>query len=104
MQGRGDERGFASGNFNRTLKSLTASKPTNTMTQHNDTNTADRLAVDSASTGSSPVCGNCNKPLSAHYHEDEEYCFSDTNGDIFTDEPQDWMVMDMIDDKVIEAA
>ena len=55
-------------------------------------------------TGSSPVCGNCGKPLSAHHREDEDYCFHDTNGDIFTDEPQDWMVMDMIDDEIIEAA
>ena len=37
------------------LRSLTASKPTNTMTQHNDTNTTDSLAVDSASAGSIPL-------------------------------------------------
>ena len=37
----------------RTLRSLTASKPTNTMTHHNDNKTTDDLAVDSASAGSS---------------------------------------------------
>ena len=36
----------------RTLRSLTASKPTNTMTQHDNNKTTDSLAVDSASAGS----------------------------------------------------
>jgi len=35
----------------------------------------------------SAVCGNCGKPLSEHYHENEEYCFENTTGDIFTDDP-----------------
>lgn len=34
------------------MRSLTASKPTKTMTQHNDNKTTDDLAVDSASAGS----------------------------------------------------
>ena len=34
------------------MRSLTASKPTNTMTQHNDNKTTSDLAVDSASAGS----------------------------------------------------
>lgn len=34
-----------------------------------------------------PICGNCGKPYSEHYHEDEVYCFSFTNGDLFSSEP-----------------
>lgn len=34
------------------MRSLTASKPTKTMSNHNDKNTTDSLAVDSASAGS----------------------------------------------------
>ncbi|WP_299116962.1 hypothetical protein [uncultured Winogradskyella sp.] len=42
------------------------------------------------------ICGNCSKPYSEHYFEDEIYCFTNTNGDIFTDEPNDKVIFDMI--------
>ncbi len=41
---------------------------------------------------SDPICGNCGKPLSVHFHEDAEYCYPNTNGDIFTSEPSVHMV------------
>jgi len=46
-----------------------------------------------------PICGNCDKPLSEHYHEHEIYCFTDTNGDVFDDEPSESYVMDKICEK-----
>jgi hypothetical protein len=33
------------------------------------------------------ICGHCGKPFSKHFHEDETYCFKDTTGDTWTDEP-----------------
>jgi hypothetical protein len=42
-----------------------------------------------AGSAADPVCGHCGRPLSAHYHENEVYCFQDTTGDIYTDEPSD---------------
>lgn len=36
---------------------------------------------------SDPICAHCGSPLSKHYHEDEIYCFENTNGDTFSDEP-----------------
>lgn len=45
-----------------------------------------------------PICGNCGKPFSQHYHEHEEFCFPDTTGDIFSDEPrEDWVLGQMAD-------
>lgn len=44
----------------------------------------------------SAVCGNCGKTLSEHYHEDQEYCFENTTGDIFTDDPSDTILADYI--------
>lgn len=43
---------------------------------------------------SDPICGNCSHPKSTHYHEDRIYCFKRTNGDVFTDEPQDSVILD----------
>lgn len=34
--------------------------------------------------GDYKICTNCGKQWNEHYHEDEDYCFSHTNGDIFT--------------------
>lgn len=42
-----------------------------------------------AGSASDPVCGHCGHRLSAHYHENEIYCFKNTTGDIYTDEPSD---------------
>jgi len=46
-----------------------------------------------------PICGNCGKPLSKHYHENEIYCNALTTGDIFTDEPLEERILDMINEK-----
>lgn len=41
-----------------------------------------------------PNCGNCGKPLSAHYRGREIFCFTHTNGgDIFTDEPLEELIV-----------
>ena len=45
-----------------------------------------------------PICGNCLKPFDDHYFESEIFCFPDTTGDYFTDEPQE----SLITDKLIE--
>lgn len=50
---------------------------------------------------SDPVCGNCGNPLSKHFVErygDEvrTYCNQTTNGDIFTDEPSNAAIFDML--------
>lgn len=44
-----------------------------------------------------PVCGNCGQPLSLHFHEDKEYCFDNTTGDVFTDEPTDQILAQHIE-------
>jgi len=48
-----------------------------------------------------PICGNCGKPLSKHFKEDQTYfCYEHTNGDAFDNEPSErWL-----DQKVIEYA
>ena len=46
-----------------------------------------------------PICGNCGQPLSKHYHEDDEYCYDNTNGDVFTDEPSDCILLSFIERK-----
>ena len=46
-----------------------------------------------------PICGNCGNPLSKHYHEDEEYCNKLTNGDIFTDDPNEIILIEFIKKK-----
>lgn len=38
---------------------------------------------------SDPICGHCGKPRSMHWVEDQTYCFENTNGDLFTNEPSD---------------
>lgn len=48
-----------------------------------------------------PICGNCANPLSAHFVErygDEArvYCNQQTSGDVFTDEPTDEAIMEML--------
>lgn len=48
-----------------------------------------------------PICGNCGKRLSEHdvecYRgERTVYCYKHTNGDLFTDTPQDSVIFDMI--------
>lgn len=54
---------------------------------------------------SDPICGNCGNPLSKHYPErygDElrTYCNTTTNGDVFTDEPQDSAILEMLIDRL----
>lgn len=44
-----------------------------------------------------PVCGNCGNKRSVHYHEDRIYCFDHTNGDVFTDEPSDAILVGWIE-------
>ena len=41
-----------------------------------------------------PICGNCGQPYSKHYFEREDYCYHDTTGDVFMDEPHDQWVME----------
>lgn len=40
-----------------------------------------------------PICGNCNKPRSHHFHDpcglNNRYCNQITDGDVFTAEPSD---------------
>lgn len=48
-----------------------------------------------------PVCGNCGNPLSQHFVEGygsevRTYCNQTTNGDVFTDEPSDSALFDML--------
>lgn len=45
------------------------------------------------------VCGNCEKAYNEHYFEHEVYCFTNTTGDIFTEEPNDNIVSDIIYEK-----
>jgi len=44
-----------------------------------------------------PICGNCGKHKSEHHFENEIFCFTDTTGDIFTDEPHDYRLIDFIE-------
>ena len=46
---------------------------------------------------SDPICGRCEQPLSRHYHEDDDYCYANTNGDVFTDEPHDHIVLGLFE-------
>jgi ribosomal protein S27AE len=46
------------------------------------------------------ICGNCGKMYMAHHHENygrgiEHYCFTHTNGDVFTDTPSDETLFEM---------
>ena len=43
---------------------------------------------------SEPICGNCLKPLSEHYHEREIFCFTHTSGDIYRTEPREDLILD----------
>ena len=44
-----------------------------------------------------PICGNCGKLKSEHYHErNEVFCFTDTTGDVFTDEPPEGYIMNQV--------
>jgi len=40
-----------------------------------------------------PRCGRCEQPRSRHYHEDQDYCYANTNGEVFTSEPNDGIVL-----------
>lgn len=42
------------------------------------------------------ICGYCGQQRYKHYIEDEAYCFPDTNGDLWTNEPCDEMIADMV--------
>ena len=43
-----------------------------------------------------PTCGHCGKKLSNHYHEDQIYCYHDTTGDLFSAEPTDETIGEML--------
>lgn len=45
------------------------------------------------------ICGHCGQQRYRHYIEDEVYCFPDTNGDLWTDEPSDEMIADIVRDE-----
>lgn len=45
------------------------------------------------------ICGNCEKRYSEHYFENEVFCFLNTTSDIFTDEPNESIVLNMIINK-----
>lgn len=54
-----------------------------------------------------PVCGNCGNPLSAHFVESygrevRTYCNQVTNGDVFTDEPSESALFDMLVERMPE--
>lgn len=44
------------------------------------------------------ICGNCGNPYSKHYFEEEIFCNDFTNGDVFTDEPQDYILISFIEE------
>jgi len=35
------------------------------------------------------ICGHCGRPFSDHDQGDQIYCFDNTNGDLWSDEPHD---------------
>ena len=43
------------------------------------------------------ICGHCNGRYADHFHEDQDYCFENTNGDTFTDEPSGIVLADWIE-------
>ena len=45
------------------------------------------------------ICGCCDKEYGNHYFENEVYCFENTTGDIFTDEPNQLIIFDMMHEK-----
>lgn len=54
-----------------------------------------------------PVCGNCGNPRSRHFVESygsevRTYCFLDTNGDVFTSDPSDADIMEMLEERMPE--
>lgn len=46
-----------------------------------------------------PTCGSCFKPLSKHYHEREIFCTATTTGDIYTTEPRDDYILDLMSER-----
>lgn len=53
---------------------------------------------------SDPICGNCGNKKSSHYFEkygdqDRKYCYVHTNGDVWTSEPSDADVAEIIAEK-----
>ena len=55
--------------------------------------------VSGASPCCDPICGHCGNPHSAHYFENEVYCYEDTTGDTYTDEPCDDFILGMFTDE-----
>ena len=54
-----------------------------------------------------PICGNCGNPQTKHYREHygnevRTYCNTFTNGDVFTDYPQDSAILEMLIDRMPE--
>lgn len=50
-------------------------------------------------TQADPICGNCGKPRSQHETEaglEELFCYSHTTGDVFSDEPGDCAIIDLL--------
>ena len=45
------------------------------------------------------ICGNCGNLYIHHIFEDEVYCYQETNGDIFTREPNNEILMDFIENE-----
>ena len=45
----------------------------------------------------SAVCGHCSKSWVEHFHEEEDYCFRDTTGDLWTSDPRSEVVADFIE-------
>ncbi len=42
------------------------------------------------------ICGNCFAPKSEHYKADKLYCFKHTDGDLFTDEPDENLILSIL--------
>lgn len=42
------------------------------------------------------VCGHCGGRYDKHYFETEIFCFPNTTGDIYTEEPNDDIIFEMI--------
>lgn len=50
-----------------------------------------------------PICGNCGKPLRTHWQNPHNiYCYEHTNGDIFTDEPNEEWTIEQALEKYLE--
>ena len=45
------------------------------------------------------ICGNCGKTFDEHFHERDDFCYEETNGDIFTDEPNDMILVHFLEEE-----